>query len=314
MNKILITPKSFQKFREKPIKLLEENGYEVIENKTGRTLTEEELIEYGKSGVVGIIVGVDPLSASVLTNCKQLKAISKYGVGTDNIDLVKAEELGMQVSKAIGTNNTSVAELAVGLMFESARKLSQSVYAVKGFGWDRTIGLELTGKKVALIGGGQIGKEVAKRCRGLQMDVSIYDPYFNDDLFLSEFNVSRALNLDDLLAESDFVSLHLPVTDDTKNIMNANTFSKMKKTAILINTARGELVDEKALLDALENGEIAMAAQDVYSKEPPEVGDSLVSLPNFILTPHIGAFTNEAVERMAMVSTENLLFMLKGQN
>ncbi|WP_153731638.1 phosphoglycerate dehydrogenase [Sporosarcina obsidiansis] len=312
MNKVLITPKSFQKFREKPIKMLQEKGYEVIENQTGRTLTEDELIEYGKSGVVGVIVGVDPLPASVLTNCDQLKAISKYGVGTDNIDLGKADELGIQVSKAMGTNNISVAELAVGLMFESARKLSQSVQAVKNFGWGRTIGSELTGKKVALIGGGQIGKEVAKRCRGLQMEVSIYDPYFNDDSFLIEFGVSRSESLDDLLADADFVSLHLPVTDDTKHIMNAKTLSQMKETAILINTARGELVDEKALLSALQNGEIAVAAQDVYSQEPPEQGDSLVSLPNFILTPHIGAFTNEAVERMAIVSTENLITMLQG--
>jgi len=311
--KILITPKSFQKYKEKPIELLEQQGFEVIENTTGRTLTEEEIIEIAKDDVVGIIVGVDPLSAHVLESCSQLKVVSKYGVGMDNIDLEKAAELGIKVQNALGTNNISVAELAIGLMFETARNLAEAIRTVKSFGWDRVIGSELTGKKVAVIGGGQIGKEVAKRCSGLQMDVTIYDPFFQDQAFLEEFKVKRSEDFNELISSADFISLHLPVTKDTKHMINADVFKIMKPTAVLINTARGELVDEKALYHALSNGEIGVAAQDVYSMEPPVAGDSLVSLPNFILTPHIGAFTKESVERMALVSTENLLNMIKSE-
>ena len=308
--KILITPKSFQKYKMKPIEMLEQQGFEVLENTTGRTLTEEEIIEVAKDGVVGIIVGVDPLPAHVLESCGQLQAVSKYGVGMDNIDLEKAQQLGIKVQNAIGTNNISVAELTIGLMFESARKLSQSVQTVKAMGWERVIGCELTGKRVAVIGGGQIGKEVAKRCRGLQMDVTIYDPFFYDQAFLGEFDVQRSENLDEVISTADFVTLHLPVTNATKHIINAKVLSEMKSTSILINTARGELVDEHALFEALSNGQIAVAAQDVYSQEPPVEGDPLVALPNFILTPHIGAFTQESVERMVIVSTQNLLNML----
>lgn len=309
--KVLITPKSFQKYKEKPIEMLEAAGYEVVLNTSGRTLSEEDILEAAKAGVEGIIVGVDPLPARVLEACTDLKAVSKYGVGMDNIDLERAEQLGIKVRNAVGTNSISVAELAVGLMFESARYLSRHIFTVKGFKWDRLMGTELTGKHLAVIGGGQIGKEVAKRCRGLQMEVTIYDPFFNDPEFIEAYGVKRTNDFDALIRSADLVTLHLPVTNDTKHMINAGVLAKMKPTSILINTARGELVDEAALYEALKNGRIAVAAQDVYSMEPPEEGDPLVSLPNFLLTPHLGAFTKEAVERMAVKSTENLLEMLK---
>ena len=310
--KVLITPKSFQKHKQKPIEMLEAVGYEVILNTTGRTLTEDDIIEAAKTDVEGIIVGVDPLPARVLETCGDLRAVSKYGVGMDNIDLERAVQLGIQVKNAVGTNSISVAELAIGLMFESARHLSEHIETVKEFGWDRIMGSELTGKQLAVIGGGQIGKEVAKRCRGLQMDVTIYDPYFHDPVFLERYGVKYSEDFEALTRSADVITLHLPVTRDTKHMINADVFGKMKPTAILINTARGELVDEQALYEALSGGRIAVAAQDVYSKEPPEEGDPLLSLPNFLLTPHLGAFTKEAVERMAIRSTENLLEMLKG--
>jgi len=308
--KILITPKSFKNYKQKAYPLIEAKGYEIVENTLGRTMTEDEIIEIAKQDLVGIIIGVDPLPASVLTQCKDLIAISKYGVGMDNIDLVKAKELGIKVKNAVGTNSVSVAELAIGLMFSMARSISRIAAGVKNGGWDRYMGCELTGKKLALIGGGQIGREVAKRARGLEMSVAIYDPYFNDDAFLDKYGVTRNLELNGLLKEADFISLHLPVTNDTKHIINARTLSLMKSNAVLINTSRGELVDEEALYEVLANKKIAGAAQDVFSAEPPEAGNKFLKLDNFILTAHIGAFTSEAVERMAMVSTKNLLEML----
>lgn len=308
--KILITPKSFKNYKEKAHKLLQEQGYEIIENNFGRTMTEEEIIEAAQDHVVGIIIGVDPLPARVLEQCKNLRAISKYGVGMDNIDLKSAEQLGIRVKNAVGTNNISVAEHAIALMFASARHIPAIAAGVKAYGWDRTIGFELTNKNLGIIGGGQIGKEVAKRAVGLGMKVTIYDPYFNDQEFLEKYGVNRQESLEEVLKASDVISLHVPATETTKGLINAETLKLMKPTAVLINTSRGELVDEKALYDALRNNQIAAAAQDVFSSEPPQHGDPLVALPNFILTPHIGAFTHEAVERMAMVSTENLIQML----
>lgn len=309
--KILVTPKSFPTYKHLAYPLLESKGYEVIENKLGRTMSREEIVECAGRDVVGIIVGVDPLSSEVLEQCKDLKAISKYGVGMDNIDLKKAGELGIKVKNALGTNNISVAELSIGLMFTLMRNIPPAVSEVKSGGWGRVIGFELTGKKLGLIGGGQIGKEVAKRCRGLEMDVCLFDPYFNDNEFLSKYNVSRSFELDKLFAESDIISLHVPYTPDTKGIINSESLKLMKPTAVIINTSRGELVDEEALYEALLSKKIAGAAQDVFSSEPPGKDEKLLKLDNFILTPHIGAFTREAVEKMVKVSTHNLLDMLE---
>lgn len=308
--KILITPKSYSTYKTKAYPLIEQNGYEIIENTLGRTMTEEEIINYAKNDVVGIIVGVDPLPASVLEQCNDLAAISKYGVGMDNIDLDKAKELGIKVKNAVGTNNISVAEHAIALMFSIARNIPPIASEVRNGSWGRIIGCELTGKKLGLMGGGQIGKEVAKRAKGLSMEVTIYDPYFNDEAFLKAYNISRCYNLTELFSTSDIISLHVPATPDTRGVINKDTLGLMKPTALLINTSRGELIDEEALYESLSNGKIAGAAQDVFSSEPPAKDEKLLKLNNFILTPHIGAFTREAVENMVMVSTRNLLEML----
>ena len=308
--KVLITPKSFRNFKHKAYPLLEEKGYEIVENNFGRTMTESEIVELAEEGVEGIIIGIDPLPANVLDQLKDLKAISKYGVGMDNIDLGRAAELRIKVKNAVGTNSVSVAELSIALMFTMSRKIPVHSAGVKSGGWDRSIGIELTGKKLGLAGGGQIGREVAKRARGLEMEVTIYDPYFNDDSFLEKYQVKMADSLEELLAQSDIVSLHLPVTSETKQMINSTTLGLMKSNAILNNTSRGELVDEEALYVALTSGKIAGAAQDVFSSEPPAKDEKLLKLDNFILTPHLGAFTGEAVEKMVLVSTYNLLEML----
>lgn len=310
-NKILITPKSFRNHKQKAYPLLESKGYKIIENSLGRTMTEAEIIECAKEDVVGIIIGVDPLPASVLQELKDLKAISKYGVGMDNIDLDKAEELGIKVRNAVGTNNVSVAELAIALIFTLARDIPSSSASAKGGGWSRTGGFELTGKKLGLVGGGMIGREVARRARGLEMEVSIYDPWFKDEQFLAKYGITKLDDLHLLFSQSDIISLHVPATAETRNIINKDSLSLMKSSAILINTSRGELVDEQALYDALVSGQIAGAAQDVFSSEPPSKDEKLLTLNNFILTPHIGAFTAEAGEKMALVSTQNLLDLLE---
>jgi phosphoglycerate dehydrogenase-like enzyme len=309
--KILITPKSFSTYKEKAYPLIMAKGYEIIDNNLGRTMTEQEIINRAKEDVAGIIIGIDPLPAAVLEQCRDLTAISKYGAGMDNIDLKRAQELGIKVKNAAGANSISVAELAITFMFTAARHVPQISLGVKDGGWGRVIGCELTGRRLGLVGGGQIGKEVAKRAVGIGMSVSIYDPYFKDTAFLEQYGATLVTDLDKLFAESDVISLHLPTTQETKKMINSRTLGLMKPTTILINTSRGELVDEEALYTALVNKQLAFAAQDVFSSEPPQKEEKLLTVDNFILTPHIGAYTNEAVERMVMISTQNLLDMLE---
>ncbi|HHX23468.1 MAG: phosphoglycerate dehydrogenase [Tepidanaerobacteraceae bacterium] len=306
--KILITPKSFFRARNKAEEIFSQYKLEIVENNTGKTLTKQQMIKLCKD-VDGIIVGIDPIDEEVLRNARNLKAISKYGVGLDNIDLKVAEELGIKISRAEGTNTRSVAELTIGLFFAISRSIPKATFDVKNGKWDRTIGAELFGKTVGIIGFGSIGREVAKIAVGLNMKIIAYDPYIKDGKIANAMNVTMT-GITEILENADFVTLHLPLNKETNKIISREALSKMKQTAYLINTSRGELVDEDALYNALESGTIAGAAQDVFSQEPPSKDNKLLSLDNFILTPHIGAYTRESTERMVVTSVKNLMEML----
>lgn len=306
--KILITPKSFSNAKQKAMELLNQFDFEIIENTTGKTYNEEQMKELC-SDIDGIIVGIDPMGENVLRNAKKLKAISKYGAGLDNVDLKTAEDLGIKVDRALATNATSVAELAVGMFFNLSRNIIPSAISVKNNGWSRIIGQELTGKTVGIVGLGAIGREVARMSYGIGMNIIAYDPYFKDETFIAQYKITIS-EIEDLFSNCDYVSLHLPLTEETENIINSKTLSMMKKSAYIVNTSRGGLIDEDALYDALSKGIIAGAAADVFSTEP--AGEhKLLTLENFILTAHIGAFTKEATEKMVIQSTKNLIRMLE---
>lgn len=270
MKKVLITPRSFPNAGEKAYKLLREQGFEIIDNKTGKSFDEEQMFEKC-SEVDGVIVGIDPITEKVIRNAKKLKAISKYGAGLDNIDLNIANEMGIKVTSAAGTNATSVAELTIGLFFLMARNILYSTASVKKGGWDRVRGVELTGKTVGILGLGNIGKEVSRMAYGLGMNIIGYDPYINpQDESILKYSI-EIIDLFDVIKNADFLTLHLPLTNETRRIINSDTLKIMKPTAYLVNTARGELVDEDALYEALTSGTISGAAEDVFSKEPPEI-------------------------------------------
>ncbi len=308
MIKILVTPRSFVQSGGKAIQRLKDEGYQLILNETGKTYSEEQMITQCAE-VDGVIVGIDPMTEKVLLQAKRLKAISKYGAGLDNIDIKKAEELGIKIDKAAGTNAVSVAELAMGLFFALARSLPYVSSNTKNGGWERKRGVELKGKTVGIIGMGNIGKEVARMAYGLGMTVTAYDPYLDrNDEAIADYSVTLK-ELPDIYANSDFISMHLPLLEETRYMINKESLALMKSSAFLVNTSRGELVNEKDLCQALQDGVIAGAAEDVFSKEPPEESP-LLGLDNFILTSHIGAFTGEANERMALVSAENLIRMI----
>lgn len=306
--KIFITPKSFFRYIDKVSSIFEEQCFEVVKNNTGRTLTEDEMVELCKD-VDGIIIGIDPMTERVLRNAKKLKAISKYGTGVDNIDLAVAEDMGIKIQKALGANSTSVAELSVAMLFAMARNIVINSNNVKSGGWNRVPGCEITGKTLGIIGLGYVGKEMVRMCYGLGMKIIVCDPYLKDSEFVERYS-AEMMSFEDALRNSDFVSLNMPLTNDSHHIIDSKSLRLMKRTAYLINTSRGELVNEDDLYDALKEGIIAGAAEDVFSEEPPKE-HKLLELDNFMLTPHIGAFTEEATCKMVVQSVNNLVEMLK---
>jgi D-3-phosphoglycerate dehydrogenase len=310
--KIAVTPRSFPETGTPALQWLLAKGYDVEINTTGKVLDENGMAHFC-NGAEGLIVGIDPVTATVMDANPQLKVISKYGAGLDNIDLKAASDRDIQVMNAGSANALSVAELAVGLFFSLARGIQFAVASTKAGGWARKRGVELFGKTAGIVGLGNIGREVARIALGIGMNAVAYDPYVRQDSPAVAALGIGMKPLDEVLSAADFVTLHLPSTEETRHMVNRDTLRLMKHSACLVNTSRGELVDEEALYEALTQGVIAGAASDVFSKEPPD-GHPLLALNNFILTPHIGAYTGEANRRMAETAVENLLNMLQEKN
>jgi phosphoglycerate dehydrogenase-like enzyme len=297
MTVVAVTPRSF---RETPGDHLERLGaaVDVRFPEVDRSLTEEEMVELVR-GCTGLIVGVDPVTAPVL-EAGPLRVVVKYGTGIDNIDVRAAKGLGVRVSSTPGANARSVAELAAALLLALARHVATHDRRVRAGSWKRTTGVELAGKRLGIVGYGAIGREVAAIARnGLAMDVVAHDP------FVREADVPL-LPLDEVLRTSDAVSLHVPLTDETRGLIGARELEAMRPNALLINTARGGLLDEAALAEALRSGQLAGAALDGYEEEP--LGDSpLRELDNVVLSPHAGAATREAALRTAARAVDELL-------
>ncbi len=305
--KILITSVSFMNAGEQPIQLLKEKGCDLIWNPYGRSLRSEEL----KTLIVdvdGIIAGLDEYTPEVLSSAKRLKVISRYGVGLDNVDLEVAKRLGIVVTNTPEENIQAVADLTFGLILAASRKIPQSHQSTKEGKWDRLIGHGVYRKTLGIIGLGRIGKAVAKRGKGFEMEILAYDVY-QDEAFAADNGISF-LSLNEILRRSDYVTLHCDLNAQTKGMIGLNELKLMKKTAYLINTARGGIVDEDALYQALKEGRIAGAGLDVYTNEPP-AGNPLLSLENIITTGHIGAYTDDAIKEMALSSVKNLLSVLE---
>jgi D-3-phosphoglycerate dehydrogenase len=290
---------------KKAVDLLSQAGFQV-DVKTG--MKPEEL-----AAVVGQYHGLGVRSASkvtaaVLANPGKLKIIGRAGVGVDNIDVKAATEKGILVINTPQGNAAAAAELAIGLMFALARKIPGADASMKRGEWEKKkfMGVEIAGKTLGVVGLGNIGRNAASRGVGLGMKVLGFDPHPPKEL---PAGVTLA-SLDDVIAKSDFITLHVPLVESTKNLFNAQTFAKMKKGSYLINCARGGIVDESAVLPALESGQLAGAALDVFGKEPPEASP-LFKHDNVILTPHLGASSKEAQEKVAIELAEVFIGFLK---
>jgi phosphoglycerate dehydrogenase-like enzyme len=257
---------------------------------------------------VGYLAGVEKVSAGALRAAKNLKVISRNGSGIDNIDLETAGELNIAICKTEGANAKGVAELTIGLLFALVRSIPFHDGRMKGETWERRKGIEIEGRVFGLFGCGQIGKEVARRALGLGMKVLGHRR--NPDRSFCPSEDFQWVSFEEVLEKADIISLHRPADPSGKPVINEETLGKMKNGVYLINTARAGLVDERAVLLALENNQIAGFATDVYEKEPPE-DYSLVKHDRVISTPHLGGFTKESVDRATLEAVENILRTLK---
>jgi D-3-phosphoglycerate dehydrogenase len=297
--RVLITAKRFCDTPGPHHTLLDEAGFKVVFHPTAKALSAAQLAE-AAAGFHGCILGLDIVDDHVLDVASELRIVSRFGVGFDTVDLDAARERGVAVTNTPGANATAVAELALGLLFSLARELPQAHLETREGGWNQRIGWELGGKTLGVIGMGAIGRELAPRAQALGLRVLAYDPYVEalPDGVL-------ACDLDTLLAESDAVSLHAALTPETQHLLNGERLARMKRSAVLINTARGALVDQVALHAALIEGQLAAAALDAFEIEPP-VGSPLLSLDNVILSPHAASSTLEATLNMALAAAENV--------
>ncbi|ACM23366.1 MULTISPECIES: hydroxypyruvate reductase [Thermotoga] len=272
---------------------------------TSRHLEKEELLKTISEVDVLVVRSATKVTSDIIEAGKNLKIIARAGIGLDNIDVQKAKEKGIKILNTPGASAPSVAELAIGLMLACARHIAKATISLKEGKWEKKIlkGKELLGKTLGLIGFGNIGQEVARRALGFGMRVIAYDPARPKTDLPVEY-----VDLDTLLKESDFISLHVPLIESTKHMINKDTISKMKDGVIIVNTSRGGTIDEEALYEALVSGKVYAAGLDVFEVEPPsdELRRKLLSLDNVVATPHIGASTAEAQKRVGKELVEKI--------
>ncbi len=304
--KVLVT----DKLADEAIEMLKNNGFEVKYEELDHDGLLNEIADYDAL----IVRSRTKVTADIIEKgaSGKLKVIGRAGIGVDNIDVKKATELGIKVVNAPTGSTISVAELAIAHMLALARFIPKADSSMKRGEWlkKQLKGIELHGKTLGLIGSGRIAQHVAKIAKGLGMNVLVYSPHCTDEK--AEKMGARRATLEEVLRESDFVSLHIPKTEETYHLIDKEKLSLMKPTAYLINCARGGVVDEDALYEFLKEGKIAGAAIDVFEEEPPK-GSKLLELDNVVLTPHIGANTKEAQIRAGTICAEQVMKVLRGE-
>ena len=261
----------------------------------------------------GIIVRIGEIDATVIDASANLRVLSKNGIGVDNVDVAHATRKGIPVVNGRNSNSQSVAEHALGMMIALLKDFRHLDNSVRNGNWEKATyqGIELQGKHVGLIGFGGNGRALAKLLLPFGVRISAYDPYLEDDAFFE--GITRAATLDDFVADIDILSIHCPRTQETENMVDAARFAQMKSSAYLVNCARGGIVDETALVAALQFGDIAAAGIDVFDVEAPPKDHPLWQLSNVLLSPHIAGVTHESFERMGTMAVENAYKILNGE-
>lgn len=298
---------TFGIFNKVPVERLEDAGCEVRLNPYGRPLTPVEIVEHAKDADV-IILGNDCLDSATIGKLPNLKLVVRHGAGLDNIDFSEFDKREIAVANTPGANKEETADLTFALILDLARMMTQSINQLKGGVWNKIPGRSLYGKTIGIIGVGAIGMAVASRAMGFGMDILGNDIVQRDEA--ARYGLLYT-SLNELLSASDIVTIHVPLTSATKNLIGARELKRMKPGALLINTARAGVVREAALEKALMSGHLGGYAVDVYAKEPPNP-TPYMSLPNVLTTPHIGSSTMEANLRMGDMAVDNILAFMNG--
>jgi D-3-phosphoglycerate dehydrogenase len=308
--RLLVTPTSYGRNDPRLKTDLEAQVGQVTYNPTGKPLTSAEVRDL-LPGVDGYIAGLDVIDSAALSGADRLKVISRYGVGVDEVDLAAAKARGIVVTNTPGANSASVAELALGMILALARHLPEAMEAMHLGKWPRITGLSLEAKTVGILGLGAIGRQLVRRLQGFDCRIVAHDPSV-DGAEIAAMGVELT-GMDEVLGRSDFVSLHLPLLPETRGMVNDEFLAKVKPGGYLINTARGEIIDEDALLRALRSGRLRGVGLDAFVKEPPDPDSPLLKLPQVLATPHLGAMTDGATSNMGWMAMRDCLAVLKNE-
>jgi D-3-phosphoglycerate dehydrogenase len=306
--KVLITSKLFGLITDEPVRLLEEAGCEIVRSALKHPIKSGQLATIIRD-MDAVIVGNDTVDKEAIDAANRLKIICMHGSGLDAIDAEYARKKGIIVTNLPGGNSEAVAEFACGVMFGLSRRINEADRNLRGGSWSRHIGDEITGKRLGVIGLGSSGKAFALKAKSLGMEMVAFNR--SHDAQFAEKNQVRYVGLVELLKSSDYVSLHVPLTKDTYHMIGKAELSLMKAGSYLINTARGGLVDEAALYEALKDRHLAGAALDVFEQEPVSEDSPLFTLPNCILTPHIASQSKERIRNNSIEAAKKVLSVLK---
>jgi D-3-phosphoglycerate dehydrogenase / 2-oxoglutarate reductase len=289
--------------------ILQKNGLKITYEPE---ITPDQIKEKIGNYEIVVVRSRTTITKDMIEKANKCKIIARVGVGLDNIDVNAAETKGIRVINAVEGAMNAVAELVLGLMLALAREIPRADRELRNGNWlkKELMGSELSGKYLGIVGLGNIGKKLARHAKTLNMNIIGYDIIPVPEDFSREVGLIKT-DLDTLLSSADYISFHVPFTPETRHLVNAQRIAKMKKTAYIINTSRGEIIDEKALYNALKEGRLAGAALDVFEKEPA-TGNKIATLPNVICTPHIGAQTREAQALAANVIAEKIIMILRG--
>ncbi|NIF21231.1 phosphoglycerate dehydrogenase [Candidatus Pantoea multigeneris] len=303
--KVICTSPSFAKYDAAPVETLKSHGFELVTLPADAPLSA---LEPHLAETVAMIVAFTEVNAELLAKAPQLKIVCKHGVGVDNIDLDATRERGIYVTNVPDANKHAVADFAFALILNSARQVTQAAVETRAGNWPRIFATDVYGKTLGIIGLGNIGKQVALRAKGFNMRVIAFD-FYPDEKFAAEHGI-EFVSLDRLTESSDFITLHTPLTNETRNLFDRARLSRMKKSAFLINVSRGGVVNEQDLFHALQDNVIAGAAADVFEQEPL-AQHPLFTLSNFIPTSHIAGYTDGAISAIGERCVQQIIQCLR---
>ena len=310
--KVLAISLSFCEYgmKDKPGDMLRNANIDLVVNTTGKKYLERDLLPIIDE-FDGVITGADEITARVIEKGKNLKIIAKNGVGYDNIDVQSATQHHIYVTTTPGAVEQTVADTTMGLMVDLARNITKGDRSIRKGGWERLRGTEVWEKKLGIIGLGSIGKNVAHRAKGFNMDVYAYDPMI--DLDYCSKNGITSVGLQDIFTTCDYITIHCLLTESTRHLVNEEMLGLMKPGSFLVNTSRGGVIDEKALYDALKNQKIAGTALDVFETEPLPKDSPLFELDNILLIPHIAGYSSDVTLKAGVMVAESVIAALEGE-